>query len=355
MFIGGSHEAIVSHLVTEEHFPKVKAAVDDIVEKLETKRIRVESTLASPSDYGKSIQPNEGVCDHRFFSNLHVSLQIKAFGNFIMAMKSEEGVDGKYNRVASTLTQEMSGAFSYEKDRMTAFAAIIRELGELFYFQCHEGHGYRTDCTVVVHGRFPIANWEFKNEFFRNSTCPVAQNNAYFVHLKRRQKDRSPMFLVSVVGCHHLQVFGAVWNGQKCVCIDPLCSPLSLLFVPRDPTNSVSKLARLLSVLDKTLGELRDYYDKPLEHTDNRGPYWTYNGRLEYERNLTKSVHWLFEATLDGRQKIVVKFVRHHYGEAVHKFLAAKCCAPKLICCLTTRWVVCRGNGQVERMFYYSR
>ena len=69
-----------------------------------------------------------------------------------MAMNSEEGVDRKHNRVASTLMQEMSGAFAYEKDRMTTFAAILRELGELFYPQCHEGHGYRTDCTDVVHG-----------------------------------------------------------------------------------------------------------------------------------------------------------------------------------------------------------
>ena len=58
-----------------------------------------------------------------------------------MAMKSEEGVNGKYNTVALNLIQEMSGAFAYEKDRMTTFAAMIKELGKLFYFQCHEGHG----------------------------------------------------------------------------------------------------------------------------------------------------------------------------------------------------------------------
>ena len=82
-----------------------------------------------------------------------------------------------------------------------------------------------------------------------------------------------------------------------------------------------------------TRGELRDYYDKPLEHPDNRGPYWTYDGSLEYEGHLTKFVHWLFEATLDGRHKVIVKFVREHYDAAVHKFLAAKCCAPELHCC----------------------
>ena len=112
---------------------------------------------------------------------------------------------------------------------------------------------------------FSIANWEFKNEFLSNSACPVTQNNAYFIHFKNGQKDRFPMLLVSVVGCHYLQVFGAVWNGQRCVCIDPLCSTISLVFVPCDPNNGVPKLARLLSVINKTMGELTKYYDKPIE------------------------------------------------------------------------------------------
>ena len=64
------------------------------------------------------------------------------------------------------------------------------------------------------------------------------------------------MLLANVVGCHHLQVFGVTWNGGRCMCVDPLYSPVSLLFVPRDPVKGVSKLARLLSVMDKTMNEL---------------------------------------------------------------------------------------------------
>ena len=90
-----------------------------------------------------------------------------------------------------------------------------------------------------------------------------------------------------------------------------LCSPVSLLFVPRDPNYGVSKLAHLLSVLDKTMGD------------DSRGPYWTDNGRLEYKGKLLTSNKWLFEATFDGEKKVVVKPVRSHYGKAVHKLLAA--------------------------------
>ena len=50
------------------------------------------------------------------------------------------------------------------------------------------------------------------------------------------------MFLVSVVGCHYPQVFGAAWDGNS-VCVDPLCSPLSLLYVPHDPNNGIKKVA----------------------------------------------------------------------------------------------------------------
>ena len=104
------------------------------------------------------------------------------------------------------------------------------------------------------------------------------------------------MLLVSVVGCHYLQVFGAVWNGQRCVWIDPLCSPISLVFVPRDPNNGMSKLARLLSVTNKMIGELTKYHDKPIDdretETDNRGPYWTDNNRLQNKRKLIKLVNY---------------------------------------------------------------
>ena len=88
------------------------------------------------------------------------------------------------------------------------------------------------------------------------------------------------MLLVNVIGCHHLQVFGVTWNGERCMCVDPLYSPVSLLFVPRDPVKGLSKLARLLSVMDKTMNELVvEYYHKPIEERerDNRGPHWTDN------------------------------------------------------------------------------
>ena len=59
-FMRGTHEGVVLSLVKAEHFPKVKTCVDEIIQNLETKRIRIESKFPSPSDYAKSIQPMEG-------------------------------------------------------------------------------------------------------------------------------------------------------------------------------------------------------------------------------------------------------------------------------------------------------
>ena len=153
------------------------------------------------------------------------------------------------------------------------------------------------------------------------------------MHMKSGRSDRSPMLLGSVVGCHYLQVFGAVWNGERCVCVDPLGSPASLLFVPRDPHNGVLKLARLLSMIDKISHGLMEYYNKPDEErrTNKRGPYWTDDGHLTYIQKLAE-VNWLYEATRDDGVE-VVKFVRGRYGEAVYKHLASFNFAPKLFTC----------------------
>ena len=126
---------------------------------------------------------------------------------------------------------------------------------------------------------------------------------------------RAPMLLVTVVGCHFLQGFGAAWNGGM-VCHDPLCSPVSLLFVPCDPNHAVSKPAHVLAALHSTVEKLKEYYSHPLmERTIlNKGPYFNLNG-LEYKKQM--EVKWLFEAQFNG-EDVVVKFFRSHYGTDVH-------------------------------------
>ncbi len=276
-----------------EHFSKIEAAVDEILGDLGSKRTCIEANLLSPSDYAKSCSDNKIVNCHRFSSELHVGLQVEAFGF------TSEVIESKYCQVASTLMQEMSTeVFLGEGSRVKQFQSIVEELGQMFTMQPLTGSRFRSDGAIVVQGT-TIANWEFKNEF-SGTTCPVTQNHAYFMCMKRGRVDRSPMLLVSVVGCHYFQVFGAVWNGEKCVCVDPLGSPASLLFVPRDPHNGVLKLARLLSMIDKISHGLTEYYNKPDEErlANTRGPYWTDDGHLEYGRKLAE-INWLFEATRD--------------------------------------------------------
>ena len=56
-------------------------------------------------------------------------------------------------------------------------------------------------------------NVKIKNEFVGITSDLVAQNNSYFVHMQTDpQNDNAPILLVSVVGCHFLQMFGFAWN-----------------------------------------------------------------------------------------------------------------------------------------------
>ena len=73
-----------------------------------------------------------------------------------MSTKSEEVVDSKYNTVASTLMQEMSGTFPYKKHHR--FQDKIKELGPRFFLHLQEGPGYTTDSTVAVQGTLSTAN-----------------------------------------------------------------------------------------------------------------------------------------------------------------------------------------------------
>ena len=132
------------------------------------------------------------------------------------------------------------------------------------------------------------------------------------------------MLLATVVGCHYFQVFGAVWN-RNVVCIDPLCSPVSFLFVPRDPNHGVSKTARLLSAMCSTVDELKKYYECPRKII--RGPYFCQD--LDDMEEM-EGLNWLFVAKRNGKD-VVVKFCRSYYGRDVHTFLADLEKAPKLL------------------------
>ena len=143
------------------------------------------------------------------------------------------------------------------------------------------------------------------------------------------------MLLITVVGCHYLQVFGAAWNGAGRISVDPLCSPVSLLFVSRDPVGGVEKTAHVFAAIDAALQKLEEHYQTSEEERIkcSKGPYFRdcNLGKLTYVNNtLVQENKWLYEATADGGEHVVVKFVRYRYGEDVHRYLNEKGLAPKL-------------------------
>ena len=125
-------------------------------------------------------------------------------------------------------------------------------------------------------------------------------------------------------------MFGANWYGDS-VCIDPLCSLVSLLFVPCDPINGVAKVACVLNAIKDTIDELMEWYNCP--DPISKGPYFNDNGKLtEVKRMKQVGFNWLFEAKHEG-QEVVVKFARLNYGEEIHKYLGEQQLAPRLILC----------------------
>ncbi len=322
----------------DETFGVLKSAIEEVCARLETKRVCLESHITTPSDFGKTISEHPSIYNHRSSKlHLHVGLQVRAFGQFLDIMKSEESVPSQFYCVASELMQKMTPPFQSDASRVDSLQYTIKKLGDNFNFLPVQKAGYRSDGVIQDNSGNSLVNWEYKNEIFGNSTCPNQQNIGYFIHMKKGQTGCSPMLLVSVVGCHYLQVFGAVWEKEKRVCEDPLSSPVSLVFVPRDPNHGVTKVAKLLFAMDRAITALRSHYSSSVVSTG--GPYWTVEG-LKYERRMT-TVPWLFDASYKD-EKVVVKFVRDHYGDKVHSFLAGKNLAPKLHHCerLVGGWYV---------------
>ena len=333
-FMSGSHSTVVKLLLgsDENLFKRVEDAVQQLVGTALTKRTRIEQTFPSPSEYAKGARSFD-VNDHirPSGSGLHVSLQVKAFGDFIDAMNSSEIDLGAYN-VASRLMHTMSCDFGTEEKRKEAF---LEELIGFLPPANPVAIGRKTtDATVKVtidNKTHYLVNYEFKNAIKGVASDPFQQNSAYFIHLQQAENpDRSPMLLVIVVGFYLLQVYGAVWNGSS-VCVDPLSSPASLMFVPRDPTSGVEKTARILAAIGTTIPKLIEYYSNP--HLRYKGPYFDHDGQLTEMKRLNGGAEWVFAAQHQSWGQVVVKFVRFHYGEEVHRLLAENSLAPKLFLC----------------------
>ena len=186
-------------------------------------------------------------------------------------LQGADELDSKCYEVVVSLMYEVSGSFDNEQSFKNKFLEQVEKL--LPRAIPVKVERAITDATMKmnINGNICyLANWEFKKELRGNTSDPIIQNNAYFVHLQSGQNHRSPMLLLTVIGCYFLEVFGAAWNGSN-VCIDPLCSPVSLLYIPRDPLAQVARTARVLAAIASTVNELKKYYSNP--GSVHKGPY----------------------------------------------------------------------------------
>ena len=312
---------------------KIFDAVDQLQHRVGTKRINLEKNFVSPSDFGKNIKYEEDIHDGHYSTSLHVGLQLEAFGKFLDLASSDNDkpIDDKYCRMAHSLMQKMSGVFSNEWNRLTAFRSILED--GMWNLEVKKSKSSRaiSDCSLVHHvfgTGHVLVNFELKNELCGTSSCPNKQNIGYFVHFQAEQNCRSPMLLVSLAGPHYFQVFGAVWNGKD-VCVDPLSDPISLLAVPRDPRHAVEKFARVLAAIDSTVERLKCYYDN--KEVESK---WGVKGPYPFNKEICNfkkfgDREWLFEAEYKTIP-VCVKFVRSQYGFEVHQFLASRKLAPQL-------------------------
>ena len=182
-------------------------------------------------------------------------------------------------------------------------------------------HGARCD-LAWAENHHVYCSLECKNELGRDA---VAQNNLYFVHAHRQGDGLSTMLLISGVGAHYHQVFGAVFGHHHEVLVDPLCDPMSLLDVRDNPLDGESKVARFLSTLSGILPQLKQYYHNYDAAVNNCVPYYKQED-LQYTNPIGLRV-W------KARHKdctVAMKFTRT-YGRIVHDFLANEGMAPKLM------------------------
>ena len=267
---------------------------------------------------------------------LHVSLRVKAFGNFLDEMNRLGSMEPKFMKLASKLVFACSKVYDTEYSLTTAVKPIIKELVDGLNVKVDSMKSKEEDATRCATSDITfqvckneqwiaIVCWELKRDIARGNSNPDVQNMAYFVRFQKNlQRQSAPMLLISIAGFSHMQMFGGAWNGDDC-CFDPLSLPLSLLFVPSDPLDTLHKVAVMLRAIYKATVDLKEHYARD---DSNRHPYYISDQNFKSTMNI-RHKEMVFEAEKEG-QKVVVKFSRK-YGLNAHEKLAESNLAPEVI------------------------
>ena len=338
-FTPGIFEAhLKPHGCTEQTAEKFRKAFDEL-SQAGRKRQRIEERCPAPSLLGdesewSTNQKTLGILCHRpppaKCHGLHVSLQVEPFATFMDESDIKSEVDHKYTDIALEIMCQLSKIQSEE----TMKTGLKTQLEKVFSKYSVKSVNWSETSAAgnsdisILSGVYTLLNIELKKGLGSGGKDANFENTGYFIKIQRNhQLQRAPMFLVSIVGCHYLQVFGAVWDGE-CVCVDPLCSPLSLLYVAHDPNDGVMKVARLLSALATAVDKLNKYDKGTMPKS---GPYFNTFNNIEL-KNMKKiaNKNRVFRATADGTH-VVVKFVLGKYGLRAHKCLAEENLAPQVL------------------------
>ena len=345
---GKSHQ-VLRHLTAlsfqEDVREKIATAINEIrIEGIGFKRRRIEERCVCASTLGDltkfdTHQKDLQICCHlppgMKLHGLHVSLQVKAFGNFLDAMDQRSS---RFTKLACELVLVCSNAYVSEEKFCNATRPLVVKLVEglgcvVDRFSSEEADSRKavtSDCTIlfVKDGvRIPLASFEMKRDIAGSSSNPDIQNIGYYIKFQKKIAAPAPLLLVSMAGFSHMQVYGGTWNDDD-MCYDPLSLPLSLLFVPSDPLNTIQNVAVMLQSIHGAIVDLKAYY------YDNtrvyHGPYFMHEKNLHHAKKL-RNKERVFEAEMDGKP-VVVKFSRL-YGQDAHTLLAEKHLAPDLISC----------------------
>ena len=149
----------------------------------------------------------------------HVSLMWKGFAKFIsMQRNSPTDIPHSYLEHAVELRELMSMRFHGQNGEKLLQDQLQRKLKFLGEFSpvMLEG-GPKTGLTLTTKNGKQSVNIELKVELGKGGCDPVLQNSLYYVHTYRNDESEGldPMLLISIVSCHHFQVFGAVFGPNN--------------------------------------------------------------------------------------------------------------------------------------------
>ena len=227
---------------------KIITAIEKIrLEGVGYKRRRTEERCVAPSalgdlQYWEKHQSELGICCHLppapKLHGLHVSLRVKAFGNFLDRM--EQPPSGQFTTLAMKLVKVCSNIYENEGKFRENVKPIFQEMiagldVELDRMHSDKSDGFTSDFTVTFTKggvKIPLVNFEFKRGIARGKSDPDIENFGYAIKFSKEFPDHAaPMLLVSLAGFSHMQAYGAAWNGDD-FCCDPLTHPLSTFICP---------------------------------------------------------------------------------------------------------------------------